>query len=147
MLNEASDIVDVVRVLMNNNASLVTDEGMEFAAEQAMAELGFAYPVTDAVKVMWVGKRALRHTCYILLIAAAQKFKYKQVNLQQRFDHYKILVDTMDKEYEKALSSDLSVFLNVEAYKMFGSTVSAGFVYDKIGNDLTYEQLSRFLNV
>lgn len=144
MLNSVSDVTTLMAIQMSSAASALTNEGLEAAANSAMTELGYSFPVVDASKSMWVIKRAIRHACFILLTASAQKFKYKQVNLQQRFDHYQTLVNMMDKEYEDALASDTHIFASVSAYKLFGTAVGSGFIYDSTGNDLTY--LARYIN-
>lgn len=146
MYSSADDVIDIVTIQMSTSASALTSEGLEFAVDTAMSELGWSFPVTEAAKIFWLTKRALRHACYILWIASAQKFKYKQVNLNQRFEHYEKLLKQMDLEYENALSSSSSVFASVDQYKLFGTAINAGFVYDYTGRDLTYSDLVNYIN-
>jgi hypothetical protein len=141
------DVVDLITIQMSTTASALSPEGLESAVESAMSELGWSFPVTDNNKCWWVAKRAIRHACFILWVASAQKFKYKQVNLQQRFEHYEKLLKVMDTEFTTALATDTNIFANVESYKMFGTAVGAGFRYDFIGRDITYEDLTRYINL
>jgi hypothetical protein len=142
----STDIINMVKVLLSSSSTLLTSDGYEAAVQSAESELGWSLPVTNPTQIQWMAKRTLRHCFFILWTASAQKFKYKQVNLQQRFDHYDKLIRHMDWEYGKAQDSDASLFANVEIYKQFGTAVGAGFRYDKIGNDLTYEDLTKFIN-
>lgn len=145
MFASADDVIEVITVQLATSASALSTEGLESAVATAMQELGWSFPVTTDKKCLWVAKRSLRHACYILWVASAQKFKYKQVNLNQRFEHYEKLLKNMDTEYGDAVSSDASLFANVESYKLFGSAIKAGFVYDAIGRDLTYNDLVNYI--
>jgi hypothetical protein len=145
MAETVEEIVVAIETLLSSS-TILTEEGKVYAVDAALSELNWTLPQTDSAKVWWITKRALRHACYILWVASAQKFKYKQVNLQHRFEHYSKLIADMDREFEKALSSEPSLFSGVDTYKMFGSVVGAGFCYDTIGNDLTYENLIDYIN-
>lgn len=144
---DSSAIVSLVKIQLSTSASVITEDGLAAAVDSAVSELGWALPTTDSTRILWITKRALRHACFILWVASAQKFKYKQVNLQHRFEHYEKLIANMDTEFEKALSSNTNLFTGVESYKMFGTAVGAGFRYDAIGRDITYEDLLNFINV
>lgn len=146
MLESTDDVVVLLTNHMSTTASALTYEGQVAAVDTAMSELNWSFPISDSTKILWIVKRSLRHACFILWVASAQKFKYKQVNLQQRFDHYKELIENMDKEYDSALLSNSAAFLNVETYRMFGTSIGAGFVYDGIGRDLTYSDLVNYIN-
>ena len=141
----ADDIIDLVKIQLSTSSELITDDGYESAVATAVAELGWSLPNSDTVQSMWISKRSLRHCIFILWVASAQKFKYKQVNLQQRFEHYDRLLSVMDKEYTDAAEGDASLFSDVESYKQFGTAVGPGFSYDAIGRDTTYD-VSSFLN-
>jgi hypothetical protein len=139
---DATALTDLVEVQLASLATLITEDGYELVCNQTILELGWSYPVTTSTKVFWLIKRATRHALYLLMIAAAYKFKYKQVNLQHRFDHFKSIIDTMDEEFNNALISDVGVFItstvDSNTFKMFGTKIDAGFAYDSIGNDVTY---------
>jgi hypothetical protein len=147
MLASIDDVIEIMSIQLSTAVSALSSEGLEAAANSAVAELGWSLPVSEEKKCYWLVKRATRHACYILWTASAQKFKYKQVNLQQRFEHYEKLIKHMDTEFENAFTSDSALFANVEAYKLFGTAVGAGFKYDFMGNDVTYTDLVRFINV
>ena len=144
---ELRDIVVAVEVLLSTSSTILASEGYESAVNSALSELGWSLPNTNPTQIQWITKRSLRHACFILWVASAQKFKYKLINLQQRFDHYKILVESMDKEYETALAEQTDIFAGVDSYKLFGTAINVGFRYDYIGRDITYEDLERYINI
>lgn len=141
----ADDIITMVQIQLSSSSTLISDDGYLSALTTAESELNWSTPVTDNTQIQWLMKRTLRHCIFILWVAAAQKFKYKQVNLQQRFEHYEKLLAALDKEYEKAITEQIGTFANVETYKQFGTAIGAGFVYDSIGNDLTYTKVEKNL--
>ena len=144
---EMNEIVIALDVLLSASSDLLTSDGKESAVNSALTELGWVLPQTDTAKIWWVTKRAWRHASYILWFASAQKFKYKQVNLQQRFDHYEKVIASMDTEFEEALRTSANIFAGVDVTKMFGTVIGAGFIYDCVGKDITYDDLLRFINV
>ena len=146
MFANVDDVIEITSIQLSTAVSTLSTDGLDAAANFAISELGWSFPVTDEKKCFWLVRRATRHACYILWIASAQKFKYKQVNLQQRFDHYEKLIKHMDTEFEEALASDATFFTSVDSYRLFGTVVGAGFVYDSIGNDLTYDSLAKYIN-
>lgn len=134
----ADDLTDVIKIQMSSSSTLITADGWEQVAEMTMNELGWDYPVSNPTQMFWAVTRGVRHACFILMIAAAHKFKYKQANINQRFDHYKELIAELDKKFEAGIESDPTIFANVEAYKLFGTKIDAGFKYNSLGEDLTY---------
>lgn len=110
------------------------------ACNDASMETGWAFPVSTNFKTLWMKQRAKRHLFFYLFSESAHKFKYEQINLNQRFDHYKIIIETMDKSFADALEANPQEFADVDAYELFGTSASAGFQYDPItGKDTTYD--------
>jgi hypothetical protein len=96
------------------------------ACDDASRETGFSYPVADGFQTLWMKSRAKRHIFFYLLTESAHKFKYEQINLQHRFEHYRDIIKYMDAEYEKALEEN--------------TKIDAGFAYEpQIGRDRTYD--------
>ena len=147
-INDADELTDLLKIQLSNLSTLITTEGYEFLCDQTLQELGWSYPLTTPAKIFWTMKRATRHATYVLLIASANKFKYKLVNLQNRFEHFKVLIDMMDKEFALTMSSEPSLFItssaDPNAYKIFGTKIDAGFAYDETGKDITYD-IDRFI--
>ncbi len=137
-ITSSDDLIVILKVQLSSLASLITPEGYELVCSQAEQELGWSYPITDPTRLFWLVKRASRHALALLEIASANKFKYKQVNLQHRFEHFKALIEEMDQEFEKAMASNMGLFSGVDSYRMFGTKIDAGFAYTKFGKDITY---------
>lgn len=138
MLTTIDDIVTRVRVHMGTSSTLLTEEGYEASANEAVGELGFALPLSDSFKENWVIKRAKRHCLFILYIESANRFQYKQIHLNHRFNHYDKIVQAMDKEFEKAMEENWLDFINAHPFEIFGTKIDAGFAYDTFGRDRTY---------
>jgi hypothetical protein len=148
-INDADDLTDLLKIQLSSLSTLITEDGYEFVCDQAIQELGWPFPLTVPARIFWTMKRATRHATYILLIASANKFKYKLVNLQHRFEHFKALIEMMDQEFADALNTDPTLFIDINldpnAYKIFGTKIDAGFAYDFAGNDITYN-MDRYIN-
>lgn len=116
------------------------DPAIEFAAEQALDETGWSFPLTAGTKKFWAIQRGKRHAIDILCTTSAYKFKYKLISLNQRFDHLKAMLDQMDEAWKEALDTDpnlLSVGSTVSVSQMFGTYIGNGFIYDQMGRDVT----------
>ncbi len=76
---------------------------------------------------------------YVLLLEQAHKFRFKQIHLQQRFEHYIKLIDQMDIAFADFKAENPSLFpLSSVSAGALGVFIGAGFVYDQLGRDLTY---------
>jgi len=145
MLTTLNDIIVRVQVGMGTSSSFLTEEGYTAAAEEALAELGYSLPITEYIRASWTIKRAKRHALFILYIESANRFQYKQIRLNHRFDHYHKIIQTLDKEYERALEEDWLDFLDAPPNHLFGTKIDAGFSYDVFGKDRTYD-FSNYVN-
>lgn len=110
---------------------------LDFAGEQALNELGWSLPISDQVKSYWLIQRGKRHALDILRTESAFKFKYKQINLNQRFEHLDRLIKVLDETFLKALESDPNLFGATNVSDLFGTYIGNGIVYDQHGNDIT----------
>ncbi len=121
-------------------------EDYENAADDSIREFDSSFPVSGNLVEYWVKKRAKRHLFFYLLTESAHKFKFEQINLQHRFDHYSKLIEMEDKQFETFQEERPDLFAGVDSYKMFGTKIDAGFAYAEYGTDITYddEQLVEF---
>ena len=111
------------------------------ACDDASRETGFTFPVADGFQTLWMKSRAKRHIFFYLLTESAHKFKYEQINLQHRFEHYRNIIKYMDEEYEKAIEEYAFEFAGVSAVNALGTKIDAGFAYEsQIGRDRTYDE-------
>lgn len=110
------------------------------ALDDASRETGWTFPVSEDIKILWILKRATRHLYSYLLSESAHKFKYEQINLQQRYEHYRQLVIDFDKEFTIFVEERIDLFAGVDPFKMFATKIDAGFSYDIVGNEDTYNK-------
>lgn len=130
--------IEQVEYLMATSASLVSDDGKDQSVVQSMMELGWSFPITNDFKSYWVVERTKRHFLFILMLEQAHKFRYKQIHLQQRFDHYAKMIEKIDADFQMAIDDNPQMF-PASTVGWAGTFLPAGFVYDQIGRDVTYE--------
>lgn len=109
------------------------------AIDDAERDTGFSLPATDTFQIKWLKERAKRHLIYFLLIKNADKFRVKQIHLQHRFEHYVKMIEMMDEAFDKAQIEYIYEFAQVNTYEAFGHKIDAGFAYDSLGRDITYD--------
>ena len=109
------------------------------ACDDASRETGFSYPVADGFATYWVKTRAKRHIFFYLMTESAHKFKYEQINLQHRFEHYREIIKYMDQQWTDAQEEFATELAGVSAINALGSKIDAGFAYEsQTGRDMTY---------
>ena len=110
------------------------------ACDDASRETGFSYPVADGFQTLWVKSRAKRHIFFYLLTESAHKFKYEQINLQHRFEHYRDIIKYMDEQWVIAQEENALELAGVDAVNALGTKIDAGFAYEtQTGRDRTYD--------
>jgi hypothetical protein len=132
--------------LMGSAWSTNLDEpAQDGAISQAFEELGWSYPILMPRKAYWLIERCKRHALYITLIAQAERFQYKQIRLQHKFENYFKLISAADVAFAKALEEESALMdvsiMDAELSALFAKGFflnPAGFIYDQIGRDLTY---------
>jgi hypothetical protein len=129
----------IALLVLEVKISTLTNPDFENACNDAGRETGWGYPVTSDFRIQWTKERAKRHLFFYLMSQSAHKFKVKQVSLNQRFDHYLKIIEYMDKQFEAVVNERPDEFANVDTYKLFGTKIDAGFAYDPIGRDITYD--------
>lgn len=135
---EKEDLIELLTIDTSIGANL-TEDDISDACDDATADTGWAFPVTDMFKVRWSKQRARRHCYFKLWSQSARKFKVEQLNLNQRFDHYGKLVEQLDVEFQKAVDDNPEKFSATETYELFGTVTGSGFKYDELGRDITYK--------
>lgn len=120
--------------------SVLSDpDDFDNACDDASREIGWSFPVSGDFKIYWMKYRAKRHLYFYLVSESAHKFKVKQFSLNQRFDHYRSLIEMMDAEFAAIQEERPDEFAGVEEYGLFGTKIDAGFAYDQTGKDITYD--------
>jgi len=121
-------------------SSSLVDADYSNAIDQAERDTGWSMPQTAAFNLKWMIERSKRHLFFFLLTEAASKFRFKEIHLQQRFEHYRELIDKMDKDFEKAQDEYAFEFAGVSAYEQMGHKIDAGFTYEpQTGRDYTFD--------
>ena len=137
MLDSTDAVILEVTPLIGALGTKVDSTAFEKAVEQALRELKWDFPV-EGTKAYWVIERTKRHVYWIFLSTSADKFRYKEIFLQHRFDQYYKLVQMMDKQFQDALENDTDTF-DSNVYSSLIDYISTGFIYDDFGNDHTYD--------
>ena len=122
-------------------SSSLADDDYINAISAAERDTGWSMPQTSDFKIKWLLERSKRHLFFYLLSESASKFRYKDIHLHTRFDHYRTLVSEMDKEFALAIEGDPYQFADVSAFAMMGSKIDAGFQYEpQTGRETTFDK-------
>jgi hypothetical protein len=136
---ESADLKTLMEVEVKSLTSFLDEEDYDNAVDDALRETGWTLPTTVDFRIHWLKMRAKRHIFFYLATESARKFKVKQFSLDQRFKHYMVLIERMDKEFEAAKEEHPEEFTDASAYALFGSKIDGGYAYDQFGNDITYD--------
>ncbi|MFA5397535.1 MAG: hypothetical protein WC346_16110 [Methanogenium sp.] len=150
-MTEAEAIVIVTREIKALSSNFDSDDYAD-AVDQAERDTGFSFPVTDSFQIDWLKKRTKRALFFSLLTENTESFKFKTINLQDKFKNLKDIVKIMDDEFKEALEEFADLFPSVgvlrglDSHKLFGTKIDAGFAYDGQGRDITFDpdQLVQF---
>jgi hypothetical protein len=129
------ELVILVRQEMKGLSTQFEEEDYINAVEDALRDTGWTLPETNATKLKWIKDRTKRHLFFMMVTVSAHKFKFKQYNLQNRFEHYFKLIEKMDEAWSIFQTEEL---LTLEGAGGFGTKIAAGFSYDEFGRDTTY---------
>lgn len=135
-VQDLTDFTDQVSIELGSLASKVAVDAFESASDKVIDEVQWAYPITDPFKSYWFLERGKRHLIQIFLIESAHKFKYKQIHLNQRFDHYLLLIKKMDEDFLRAIEENPEVFPTPAGGVPFPDYIANTFTYDFLGRSL-----------
>lgn len=143
---DATELKARLAALMGSTWSSLGSTTQDGVIAQAFEELGWAFPISVSRKAYWMIERCKRHALYLALIAQAERFQYKQIKLQHKFDNYFKVVSAMDAAFAEAMEEE-AVLMDISALDEATSALlvkgflanPAGFVYNQIGEDLTYD--------
>lgn len=136
-IQDVSDFTDQVTIEMGSLASKVAPDAFDQCSNKTIAEFQdkWTYPITDPFKAYWFMERGKRHLIQIFLIETAHKFKYKQINLNQRFDHYFKLLEMLDKQFLEAVTENPAAFPEPAGGGVFPDYIANTFTYDFLGQE------------
>ena len=132
-LNDLDDFTEKVTLELGGLASSVASDAFEWASDKTYGEVQWEYPITDPFKLYWFIERGKRHLINIFLIESAAKFKYKQIHLNQRFDHYFLLLKKMDADFLQAIEDNPEVFPTPSGGGSYPFYIANTFSYDYLG--------------
>ena len=136
------ELTDALIAEIKGLSQYFDSDDYENAIADAERETGWTLPVTAAFQELWIKYRSKRHLFFMLLSESAHKFKYEQINLQHRFEHYSKLIKTMDDQFNAVMEDRPEEFLDASGITdisaIMGTKVDAGFSYTLAGEDSTY---------
>lgn len=136
-ITDKKELVKIVKSLMGASYDKVSDDGFSHAINQACMELHWSPPLTDETQSFWLIERAKRFVIEVLLVESANKFRYKDIHLHNRFAHYIQLIKMQDARFEKAVDEAPQLF-DVGSMSNFCVYISNTFVYDDYGRDISW---------
>jgi len=135
-----SELKVLLEVEVKGLTSYLDSADYDNAIDDAERDTSWTMPVTTDFKIKWMKERAKRHLFFYLYTESAHKFKFEQINLQHRFEHYSKILKFMDEAFEKAIENNPHEFSDMDAFHMFGTKIDAGFKYNNVtGRDETYD--------
>lgn len=135
-LADIGEFTDRVSIELGSLASKVSVDAFESASNKVIDEVQWNYPITDSFKTFWFLERGKRHLIQIFMIESAHKFKYKQIHLNQRFDHYLLLIKKMDEDFLRAVEENPEAFPTSAGGTPFPDYIKNTFTYDFLGRSL-----------
>ena len=132
-------------IRMKGVSTLLAPDEYSLCVDDMLLETGWAFPITSSFQLYWAGQRSKRHCIMLLLTSQAPKFQVDKIRLDQRFDHYKKMVEQLDMEFKEAKEENPTEFSNAEIYMALGHYINAGFAYDSFGRDVTYDETNKVL--
>lgn len=134
------EIIDRVRREIRGLATNFEIDDYKNALADAGRETGWTTDsVADDFRIHWLKSRVKRHLLSYLYTESAHKFKFKQINLQHRFEQYRKIVRDMDREFREAKKEHPEKFTGADTWDLFGHKIDPGFTYDEVGRDRTYD--------
>jgi len=141
-----AELTKVIQQELKGLSSEFETDDYTNAIDAAERDTGWSAPYATDFKETWMLQRIKRHLFSYLQTETAADFKYKQINLQQPFEHYTKLIRTMDEAFEKVMEEEPHEFAGVSAYELFGTKVDAGFAREaQTGRDITYDEDQRII--
>ena len=141
------DLLELLPIEVKGLSRYLAEDDYENAINDASNETGWLFPITGSdVKQTsfmeyWIKSRAKRHLFFYLMSESAHKFKYDVISLNQRFDHYALILKKMDEDWAKFVEENPELFISGDPASWFCTKIDAGFAYDEFGNDVTYDPM------
>lgn len=96
---DVQDLIFLLTIKLRGVAASFEPPTLDAAVKLATIECGWALPVATSFRTHWLLERAYRHCIAMMCTETAPKFKFKQINLQHRFDHWFKMLQELDKQF------------------------------------------------
>jgi len=134
---DLSEMAEMAATLMGSGANSLSATEKEAAAQQAVLELGWVFPLADGVLSYWAIERTKRHLLQVLASSAAMKFQYKLIHLEHRFKHLMQMIEKADKDFLVFAEDNMDLFpAAATSYSDFAYYITSGFSYDPVGYEV-----------
>ena len=137
-ISDIDNLIETLDLLVGSVSETVNEDQKIAAIQQALSELHWSVPNINEDQCYWIIERSRRHVLYLVAIVHAQKFQYKQIRLNQRFNHYFKLIEKMDEDYSSAIENNPGLFPG-NSGAWLTTYLPCDFVYVQAGKDLTYD--------
>ena len=142
----SDELTTLLQQELKGLTSSLEDDDFTNAIAQAQRDCGWTLPQTTDFKITWLKQRSKRHLFFYLQSEAAAKFRFKNIYLNHRFEHYTKLLEAMDKEFELAMEDNAYEFAGVSAFQAVATRIDAGFRNEpQTGRDLTYSDTNQII--
>lgn len=105
------NMLDMLKISLRGVTDLLDDTALEQAVDVAGYETGWSLPLEKPFRIYWYGERAVRAAIAMMVYDTAHAFKFKQINLQQRWEHYSKTLNDMDKAFALAKKENPTEFM------------------------------------
>ena len=134
-----AELITLVTEELKGLSSQFVAADYENASDDAARET-WAFPQTTDFRIKWLKERTKRHLFSYLLDQSLHKFKYKNINLGDRFKNLSKRVADMDAAFEKIKEEEIHEFADVDSFNMFPFQIDSGFATEsQTGRDITYD--------
>lgn len=93
------DLTLLLQIKLRGVAASFELHVLDAAVKLATLECGWELPAATSFRAHWLLERAYRHCIAMMCSDTASKFKFKQINLQHRFDHWFKMLQELDKQF------------------------------------------------
>jgi len=138
-MTEADGITLIEREIKGLSSEFVTADYTD-SVDSAERDTGFSFPTTDTFQIKWLLDRTKRALFFSLLSENITSFKFKQIDIQGIFKNLREVIKDMDEAFETAQLENAEKFAQVDPLHFFGHKIDAGFAYDSMGRDITYQR-------
>lgn len=134
------DVKEQLLLKLRGLKDLFEDEELDQAITDALGELGLSDPPSTNKASYWFLRRCYRNCIEMMMTESAHKFKYKQINLQNRFEHYIRILKREDEAWKEVEADVLLEVSGLGNSSGFGSYLGSGLHYSPTGKQILFQK-------